>query len=236
MIPSLLKNEKDPEWLTWGKIEEKCPYFHIFGRICESDKSMNPSTLPLILHCLVKKFDTSLESSTLFQNGLYMKWNDCYILVELKSYHKSASVKIALSIDNANDNRKTILDHLKKSGEYLDTIFTETVCGIVRKQNPSLRLKRFVISLERMKQGDDVGIYEFDTVFRRFWDFGHEEVSSKEFEESDQIVSLLTPSEMKMGRKSAEVCTLSYDCFIVHLIQPIIAHTSELVASLLTQA
>ena len=199
-------NDKDPEWLAWEK-GSKCPYFHIFGRICKSEKCFNPSTLPLIQHQVIKEFETSADSSTLFQNGIYMEWNHCSILVEFKSFHSVASVKVALSIDDANDSVEEVLVHLKESGQYIDTIFTKIVCGIAEKQTPSSKLKRKVISLECMKQGDDTVSYNFNTILKR-WKISHQifKPSSKKFKDLDEIVSLLTLSEMKMERQRAEVC------------------------------
>ena len=207
LIPSLLMNEKDPKWLTWESSRE-CPYFHMFGRICKLDRTMNPSTLPKIQHDLVKKFDKSMKSSILFQNGIFMEWDKCNILVELKSFHSVASVKIALSIDaSSNDNINEILRYLKDSGKYLDSIFTNVVCGAADKQNPSTNLKRMVISLEEMREGTDSVTYDLDDILRRFGD-NHKVIksNSETAKEADCILPLLTASEIKMQRHLTEVC------------------------------
>ena len=199
LIPAALSNDKNPEWMSWKGRE--CPYIYIIGRVCCSEKLMNPSTLTKILHTVKKKF--AGEKIAFFQGGFYIKTQTAHVLVEPVLSYRGFKAKLGILKSRAGTSKEEIKILIKENGAVFDKVFTEVCCACIEEANPSLPLKRKALSFEGMNEKDDTPFYDLSEVQRHYTD-GKIFIDANT-ERSDITAQLLTWTEMSQGRRNSMV-------------------------------
>ena len=196
LIPAALNNEKNEEWMSWQG--EVCPYFYIIGRVCSTDRLINPSTLTKILHTVRKEF--AREKIAFFQGGFYIKTQTSHILVEPVSSYRGFKAKLGILKSRAGTNKEELKMLIKQSGAHFDKVFSRICCGCTMEANPLASINRKVLSLEGMKKGDDSVCYDLSDVQRHYRDCC--KFIDSDTERSDITTLLLTWTEMDKERNT----------------------------------
>ena len=205
LIPSALKSEKNPQWMSWK--EGQCPYFYMIGRVCSSNKLMNPSTLTKILHSTKKEFPD--KRITFYQGGFFMKTERCQILVEPTLSYTGFKAKLGILTSRAGENREEVKSQIKKGVEYFDKVFNKICKGCMTECNPSSSMELSVLNLKGMKERDDKPYYKFSEAYR-YYTSGHAFIDHAETNIFDIPALLLTWAEMERETQKTTVNILYF--------------------------
>ena len=188
----------------------------MIGRICSSNKLMNPSTLTKILHSTKKEFPN--EKITFFQGGFFMKTERCQILVEPTLSYTGFKAKLGILRSRAGINREEVKSHIKKGADHFDKVFNKICKGCITECNPSASIELSVLSLEGMKEGDDRPYYEYSEAYR-YYTTGRAFIDHAEINISDIPALLLTRAEMERETRQT---TVNIIFFLMNLNFPLL--------------
>ena len=179
----------------------------MIGRVCSSNKLMNPSTLTKILHSTKKEFPN--ETIKFFQGGFFLKTERCQILVEPTLPYTGFKAKLGIRRDRAGKNREEVKSQIKKGAEHFDKVFNKICKGCMTQCNPSASMELSVLSLKGMKKRDDTPYYKFSDVYRNYTT-DHEFTDHAKLDISDITALLLTWSEMERETQKTTVNIISF--------------------------
>ena len=205
LIPATLRDQKNPEWMTWK--EGECPYFHMYGRICTSNKPMNPSTFTKILHTTRKEFPN--EKITFFQGGFYMKTERSHVLVEPTPSYTGFRAKLGILTARAGKDKDKIRLLIKEGGEYFYKVFIRICSSIMDEANASAHIKQYSLSLTEMLKKGDEAYYEISDV-KKHYRAGREFIDHETAPVSDTPALLLTRMEMEVENKNTTVIIFEF--------------------------